>query len=437
MNDDERRTVSMVRPASLPRKRGILEVVAGPSVGSRIEFEGRVRVGTRRFADFVIDDARVSGMHCELIIGDNLRVRDLDSRNGTYVRSVRVVEAVLAPGEAVAIGRTRLRVVPVEGLVTLPPQASQEFHGLIGQSAAMRTLIAQLEAVAGTDTTVLIRGETGSGKELVAEALHLASPRAPHPLVTVDCGALPATLIEAELFGYERGAFTGAERSFPGAFERAQGGTLFLDEIGELPLTLQPKLLRVLEARKVQRLGSERWTPVDVRIIAATNRDLPLEMMAKRLREDLYYRLAVVVVQIPPLRERIEDLPLLVDHLLRSIGQDPTPFLTIEALEELAGHRWPGNVRELRNTLERAASLAAPLAIDRSTSSKGAVNLSVSLKIGKERLVAEFERSYIEAMLAECGGNISEVARRAGAERMTVYRIMRRHGLREPGSGSG
>ncbi|HXU73620.1 MAG TPA: sigma 54-interacting transcriptional regulator [Polyangia bacterium] len=429
MSDDERRTVSMVRPASRARGRAILEVLSGRSAGARFPFEGRARVGTRRFADLVVDDDRVSGVHCEFTVAGDLRVRDLDSKNGTYVSGVRVVEAVLAAGEAVTIGRSKLRVVPVEGLVAVPDGTRADFHGLIGQSAAMRTLIARLDAVAPADTTVLIYGETGTGKERVAEALHLASPRARAPLVTVDCGSMPANLIEAELFGYERGAFTGAERSFAGAFERAAGGTLFLDEIGELPLPLQPKLLRALESKKVRRLGGKAWLPVDVRVVAATTRDLPLEMVAKRFREDLYYRLAVVTLEVPPLRERVEDLPLLVDHLLRSIGHDPAPMLTFEALEELAGHRWPGNVRELRNTLERAASLAAPLSIDRAAPSAGDLDLEVSLKIGKQRLVADYERRYLEAMLRTCDGNISEVARRSGAERMTIYRIMRRHGL--------
>ncbi|HXU73624.1 MAG TPA: sigma 54-interacting transcriptional regulator [Polyangia bacterium] len=430
MSADDRRTESIARPATITRKRAILEVTKGASTGARVEFEGRVRVGARPCADFVLDDARVSGVHCELTIGADLRVRDLESKNGTYVNGVRVVEAVLSPGEPFHIGRSKLRVLPVDGLVAMPDHAPDDFYGLVGQSPAMRRLIAQLEPLAEADTTVLIRGETGTGKERVAEALHLASARAHQPLVTVDCGSMPANLIEAELFGYERGAFTGAERTFPGAFERAHGGTLFLDEIGELPLSLQPKLLRVLETRKVQRLGGERSVPIVARIVAATNRDLLLEMLAKRFREDLYYRVAVVTVEIPPLRERIEDLPFLVDHLLRSIGYDPTPFLTVEAIAELAGHRWPGNVRELRNTLERAASLAAPLALDRTAPSRDPIDIGVPLRLLKERLIADLERRYLAAMLAECQGNLSEVARRAGVERMTVYRLIRRHGIR-------
>jgi two-component system, NtrC family, response regulator GlrR len=436
MSHDQQRTESMVRPATLARRRALLEVTQGASAGARYEFERRVRVGTRQYADFVLEDPGVSGIHCELTVGDDLRVRDLGSKKGTYVGRVRVVEAVLSPGESFTIGRSKLRVLPVEGLVAVPTGTPEQFHGLVGQSPGMRQLIGQLESLAHAETTVLLHGETGTGKERVAEALHLAGPRAQLPLVTVDCGSMPANLIEAELFGYERGAFTGAESTFPGAFERAGRGTLFLDEIGELPLSLQPTLLRVLESRKVKRLGGAHAVPIRARIIAATNRDLLLEMVAKRFREDLYYRVAVVKLEVPPLRERVEDLPALVDHILCGIGYDPTPFLTVEALAELAGHLWPGNVRELRNTLERAASLAVPLEIDRTPLATSAVDLAVSLKMGKQRLLADYERRYLEGMLAACHGNISEVARRSGAERMTIYRIMRRNGLRPADDGA-
>jgi len=427
MSSDEhtRHTVSIVRPKPFTRRRALLEIVNGVEAGRRVEFEGRVRLGSRRIADVVIDDDRVSALHCELTIGEDLRVRDLGSKNGTQVGGVRVVEAVLSSGEVVLIGKTRVRVIPVEGLAHVPGGAPAEFFGLQGRSPGMRALFRELETLASTDATVLVLGETGTGKERVAEALHLAGPRAKKPLVTVDCGSMPATLIESELFGFERGAFTGADRAFAGAFERAQGGTLFLDEVGELPLLLQPKLLRALESKTVRRLGGKRWIPVDVRIVAATNRDLQLEVVERRFREDLYYRLAVVPVRLPPLRERLEDLPLLVEHLLGAIGADPRLFLTVEAIEELASHRWPGNVRELRNTLERAASLSAPLAIDTAFNSDQ-VDLTVPLKIGKQRLLADYERRYLTAMIEACGGNISEVARRSGAERVTIYRILRR-----------
>jgi len=271
----------------------------------------------------------------------------------------------------------------------------------------------------------------------VAAEIHRASARADGPYVRINCASIPETLIESELFGHERGAFTGADKRRIGFIEHAHGGTLLFDEIGELPLSLQPTLLRVLETRKVKRLGGTHAVPIRARIVAATNRDLLLEMVAKRFREDLYYRIAVVKLDVPPLRERVEDLPALVDHILCGIGYDPTPFLTVEALTELAGHRWPGNVRELRNTLERAASLAVPLEIDRTPLATSAVDLAVSLKMGKQRLLADYERRYLEGMLAACHGNISEVARRSGAERMTIYRIMRRNGLRPADDGAG
>jgi transcriptional regulator with GAF, ATPase, and Fis domain len=425
---DDEHTVTIARPRPYQRRRGVLEIITGVDAGKRIEFEERVRLGSRRFADVIVADDRVSGVHCEFKLGEELRVRDLGSKNGTFVEGVRIVEAVLQSGEAVSIGKTRVRVLPVEGLANVAGREPTEYFGLIGRSAAMLRLIEKLEALAGSDSTVLIMGETGSGKERVTEALHLSGPRSKQPLVTVDCGSMPANLIESELFGFERGAFTGADHTFVGAFERAQGGTLFLDEIGELPLALQPKLLRAIESRTIRRLGGKRPIPIDVRLVAATNRDLQMEVAERRFREDLYYRLAVIPVTVPPLRHRIEDLPLLVEHLLAAFGADPRPFLTVEAIEELSSHRWPGNVRELRNTLERAASLSEPLAIGSDMGKE--IDLTVPLKIGRQRVMADYERRYLVAMLEECKGNISEVARRSGAERMTIYRLLRRLQLR-------
>ncbi len=277
-------------------RRASLQVLAGPDAGRRFDIEDRARVGARPLADIVLADARVSGLHCEFTVGgEALRVRDLGSKNGTFVGTVRILDALLAPGDVVTVGETRLQLTPA-GSRAVPLHDADDFHGLVGQSSAIRALTARLAALAGADTTVLVQGETGTGKERVAEALHLAGRRAPKPLVVVDCGAMPATMIESELFGHERGAFTGAVASVPGAFERAHGGTLFLDEIGELPLELQPKLLRVLESRVVRRLGGAKTIPVDVRVVSATNRDLMLEVAAGRFREDLYYRLAVVTL---------------------------------------------------------------------------------------------------------------------------------------------
>jgi two-component system, NtrC family, response regulator len=426
-------TTTLPRRGGPMRRSGKLTVLSGPDQGLEHEFAERVRIGSRPYADVVLTDPAVSGVHCELICGDELRVRDLGSKNGTFIGSVRVIEAALAPGEVLTLGASRVQVVPLDGAVELPPVGDYTLHGLVGRSAPMQALLSRIETVAPTESTVLISGETGSGKERVAEALHLSSPRAQGPLVTVDCGAMPATLIDAELFGYERGAFTGADHAFAGAFERAGGGTVFLDEIGELPLALQPKLLRVIESRQLRRLGGNKMIPIDARIIAATNRDLPLEVSAGRFREDLYYRLAVIKLVVPPLRERMPDLPLLIVHLAERIGVDAAPYLTVEGLQAFAEHAWPGNVRELRNALERASSLAGPPEPDPPlpVSSTVELELGVPLNVGKKRLLQLYERRYLTHLIAECDGNIAEVARRSGLERMSVYRILRRLGLRD------
>ena len=429
--DDPQHTLTIQSTRTLYRRRASLQVLGGKEANKQQDFEDGIRIGSRAVADFVIADPKVSGLHCEVLVGDALRVRDLGSKNGTFVGGVRVTDAFLTPGEALSIGETRIRVLPLEGLVEVPLHTADNFHGILGYSSVMRALTAQLALLAPAETTVLIQGETGTGKERVAEALHLGGPRAASPLVIVDCGAIVANLIESELFGHERGAFTGAHESRAGAFERADGGTVFLDEVGELPIELQPKLLRVLESREVRRIGGRRSVPFNVRVIAATNRDLAVEVGAARFREDLYYRLAVVTLKLPPLRERVEDLPLLIDHLARQMGMDPSPFLTVEALEQLTKYRWPGNVRELRNTLERAGTLAEPLrALGQGFQAQDEeFDLSLPLSVGRQVMIDRYEREYLKAMRAKCKGNISETARRAGLERATIYRMLHRHDL--------
>ncbi len=308
---------------------------------------------------------------------------------------------------------------------------------LVGASPAMRVAFAALARAARTDATVLIEGETGTGKEGAAEALHVASPRRDGPLVVVDCGALPANLLESELFGHEKGAFTGATARRIGAFEEARGGTIFLDEIGELPLDLQPKLLRVLERKDIRRLGSNARAPVDVRIVAATNRDLRTAVNAGRFRSDLYFRLAVVKVQLPPLRKRADDIPLLVERLLTRIGASPelvAALCTPAFLGRLKGFAWPGNVRELRNYLERCVVFQRELplgddveAVD--SSRARTVDRGVYAD-ARRRALDAFEKRYLEQLLVAHGGRVDGMAAEAGLHRVSLYRLLRRHGLK-------
>jgi transcriptional regulator with GAF, ATPase, and Fis domain len=434
-------TVTSTRQTSLSRRRASLIVVAGRDAGKRLDFDGRARIGARALADLVLTDSKVSGLHCELTCGDDLRVRDLASKNGTFLGGFRIVEAVVPPGETITVGDTRIRVVPTADVVDVPLHAADDFFGIIGQSPAIRALTARIERLCASDATVLVTGETGSGKERVAEALHLGSRRAERPFEVVDCGSLPSSLIEAELFGHERGAFTGAVTRAAGAFERAHTGTLFLDEVGELPLELQPKLLRVLESRAVRRLGGGRAIEVDVRVVAATNRDLAMEVNRGRFREDLFYRLAVVTLTVPPLRERLDDVPLLAIHLLHEMGIDPASCLSVESLAALQRYDWPGNVRELRNMLERAAVLMEPLALAARAPEAHAtaalppppVDATVPFRVAKQRAIEELERAYVAALLPACGGNVSEMARRMGMDRMSVHRLLRR--LKRRGAG--
>ncbi len=408
-----------------------VRVVKGPDAGLEHVFDEAIRIGSKVLAGFKLTDGKVSGLHCELAIArGGVTLRDLDSKNGTWVGTLRVKEAVLPPGTLFSIGDSQLSVEAVAPLTEVPLAEADSFHGLVGGSLSMRRLISQVERLSGSASTVLVQGESGTGKERVAEALHDGGPRADRPLVVVDCGALPANLIEAELFGHERGAFTGAVAARAGAFERAHGGTLFLDEVGELPLELQPRLLRALESRTVQRLGADRRTPVDVRVVAATHRDLQLEVSKGRFREDLYFRLAVVVLTVPPLRERLDDVPLLARHLLEELGADPHSVMTPAALQSALAYQWPGNVRELRNALERAVALMQPLSLSTSQPGSPVLERSVgAFREAKQAAIDAFERDYLTRVLEEAGGNVSEAARRAGLDRMSMHRALSRHAL--------
>ncbi|MDB4973851.1 MAG: putative sigma54 specific transcriptional regulator [Myxococcaceae bacterium] len=321
-----------------------------------------------------------------------------------------------------------------------------KFGRMVGQSPPMCALFGLLKRASASDATVLIDGETGTGKEVSALAIHENSARSKQPFIVVDCGAIPAQLLESELFGYERGAFTGAVAARTGAFEAADGGTIFLDEIGELSLDLQPKILRALEGRKVKRVGSNTYFPINVRVIAATNRNLREEVAAKRFRSDLYYRLAVLHIKLPPLRERKGDLPSLVDDVLTHLGVRDTPLAVPirapEFIEMLGRYRWPGNVRQLRNYLERRVALGEAIAPPGSETSmppppnaEAGESLSVSLdqplKLAREEWNNVFEARYLEGLLDRHGNNVSAAARAAGVNRVHFYRLLRKHGLRE------
>jgi transcriptional regulator with GAF, ATPase, and Fis domain len=449
------------RATSARLRRCRLEVTSGPDAGLVRDVEAQViRIGARRGNDVQLTDSKVSGLHCEIRLDDRgYRLRDLDSTNGTYVSSLRINDVYIQPGTQIALGATRLKFDPLGDSIEIELADTDRFGSMIGRSVKMRELFARLEKLAKTDTTVLVTGETGVGKELVAEALHDLSPRKDGPFVVLDCGSIPPNLIESELFGHERGAFTGATNAYPGAFERAHGGTVFLDEIGELPLALQPKLLRVLERKEIRRVGGATTAIVDVRIVAATNRDLGVEVNRGRFREDLYYRLAVARAHVPPLRERKDDLPLLVEHILAMTPGGEAAQIGQETIDLMMKHDWPGNVRELRNVLERAVLLAetpdsadslrrAPEPAQRepsitvtpshtATSSQASmtvpVDVSVPFKLAKQNVVSEFERRYISRLLAQYDGNISAAARAAGIDRMSIHKMLHRLGLDNPG----
>ena len=418
-----------------------IEVVAGPGAGMTYEVSADpvVVIGTHESATVRLVDRTVSRFHCELRrLDGHCVVRDLGSRNGTYIDGVAILEAICPASAAIVLGETRLVVRPTGRRVPLDTSTRERFGLLTGRSVPMRRVMRQLERVAASDATVLLLGETGTGKEVAAESIHRESARAKGPFIVVDCGSIPAELLESELFGHERGAFTGAVRSREGAFSAASGGTIFLDEIGELPRDLQPKLLRALSRRAVKPVGTEAYVDIDVRVVAATNRDLREEVNADRFRGDLYYRLAVVEVHLPPLRERLDDLAVLVEDILRGTRATPAEhsrLLSAQFLEQLRRHAWPGNIRELRNVIDRVLTLGPWEPDESATSAPQAssapnVDLSRPFKEARDEWTAVFERAYLSALLHQHGGNIRAAARAAGVDRVHLYRLLARHGLR-------
>ncbi|RZO56916.1 MAG: FHA domain-containing protein [Sandaracinaceae bacterium] len=400
-------------------------------VGTDVVLEGRALLGSAPDVDVPVDDPSVSRIHCELDPReDGLWVRDLGSLNGTFVEGVLVREARLEDGATLRVGTTELAVGYDPNPTPLQLWPLERFGPLLGRSVPMRELFARLHRFAQSDETVLVQGETGTGKELAARAIHDMSARHEAPFVVLDSGAIPESLIEAELFGHARGAFTGAHADRVGAAEAAHGGTLFLDEVGELPLSMQPKLLRFLESRTVRRVGETAQRRVDVRVVAATHRDLRDMVNRGAFREDLYFRLAVLPATLPPLRERAEDVPLLASHFLPK-GASP---LSGELVAELSRRPWEGNVRELRNFVARAVALGPDEALGMMEGSSRAgampgVDLDVPFKELREAWVSHLERAYLTAMLARHGGNVTAVAQEARIDRTYVHRLMKKHGL--------
>ena len=445
MSDDNRSgtwvTFDGTEPSSMEVRRCQLHVIAGPDAGLTREFgASTIRIGARNEVDLVLKDRKVSGTHLEIAFDDHgYRVRDLESTNGTFIHGIRINDAYVPPGTTISIGKTELRFVPLNESVSLPLWPESQFHSLIGRSVAMRRLFSMVERFASTDATVLITGETGAGKELIADAIHQQSPRAGGPFVVLDCGAIPPTLFESELFGHEKGAFTSAVATTAGAFERAQGGTLFLDELGELPLELQPKLLRAVQSRQVRRVGGSNLIDCDVRLVAATNRDLAVEVNRGNFRDDLYYRLAVARLHVPPLRERKEDIESLVDHFLDQMPGGRDRPLPDDFVASAMSYSWPGNIRELRNAVERAIIMPnAPTAfhgIGGAQTPAGdsdrwpPIDIELPFKVAKKQFVDEFDSRFTRALLDRHDWNISAAARATGVDRMSIYKLLQRLGL--------
>jgi DNA-binding NtrC family response regulator len=416
-------------------RAGTLTPPGGAPVRISIE---PILIGRDPSCTITIDDPEVSSIHCEVRAdGQGVLVRDLQSRNGTYVNSVRIREGVLTTSCALQVGATRIAFEPVEKKERVDVGFEDRFGPLVGSSPRMRHLFRLLGEIAPTDLSMLINGETGCGKELVAHAVHERSSRAKGAFVTVDCGSIPGPLAESLLFGHEKGAFTGANERRPGAFHEAHKGTIFLDELGELPIDLQPKLLRALSEKQVKRVGAQHYEPVDARVIAATRRDLGAAMNTGRFRSDLFFRIAQVRVELPPLRERREDIKPLVVATCERIGRTDRADDVVElVMSTLAQHDWPGNVRELVNVTSVAASLPRAaetltelLPLERGSSSNDTIDCSTNYGEAKRTAISQFEAKYFGDLFRSTNGNVSEMARRSGMERHHIRPFLRKLGL--------
>lgn len=429
-----------------------LVAVDGPSRGKKLSLnKNLIKIGKRETNDMVLIDKTVSRNHLEIeYSADSFLLRDLGSTNGTFLNGSKVKEAYLSPGDLIKVGNTTLEFVAYDEKIKIEPSDKEEFGLMVGKSRKMRQIFSILEKISPTHATVIIEGETGTGKDLVAQAIHEHSHRKQKPFVVFDCSSVAPNLIESELFGHEKGAFTGAVKSRRGAFEEADGGTIFLDEIGELTAELQPKLLRALEQREIKRVGGNVPVKIDVRVICATNRNLRREIDEGRFREDLYYRLSVVKVSLPPLRERPEDIALIVERFLaiskfnkQENGEFRVTRVEDDALKLLSRYQWPGNVRELSNVVERAVSFVdgnsiskshldfvfAEMAHGEERTERMKVDSDIPFKDAKQKIVEDFEKEYLKGLLDSHNHNLSKAAREAQIDRKHLRNLLKKYNI--------
>ena len=416
-------------------------VLTGPDAGATSDLDAtaafRTLVGTGPACAIRLTDRMVSRRHASLeLVNGVLRLRDLESTNGTRLQGVSIVEAMLSGGETIQIGESTLRIDALAGTSQLT--GAPGFGRVLGTSPEMRRVYTIAKRLAASDIPTIIEGETGTGKEALAEAIHVASGRAAGPFVVIDCTTLATNLVESELFGHERGAFTGAQAVRKGVFEQAHGGTLFIDELGDLDLSLQAKLLRAVERSEIRRVGGNAWIKVDVRVIAATRRDLDRQVQEGRFRDDLFYRLAIGRVELPPLRDRMGDVAFLAEIFWSDLGGAPP--IPPDIMARIARHSWPGNVRELQNTIARYLTMGeigpdvgAPPDAEPIEDADGApdfieglLDQKLPLIVGRQQVVAEYERRYVERVLAAHGGHVGRASDASGIGRRYFQRIRNR-----------
>ncbi len=440
---DELSTAAMQPLVDLsPRPEAVfrLTVIEGADAGASVLVDGtsEVLVGQSPVCGLRLSDATVSRRHLALeVAGARLKCRDLGSSNGTLLGGVLLVEALLGGGETLTLGATQVRVDREVKATPAALPTEVRFGEVFGVSREMRRLYPLLARLAQIDVPVLIEGETGTGKELVARALHEEGKRAAGPFVVLDCTAVSPQLIESELFGHERGAFTGAVAQRKGVFEQAHGGTLFIDEIGDLPPEMQPKLLRALERSEIRRVGGERWIQCDVRIVAATRRDVDALVQDGTFRDDLFHRLSVGRVELPPLRRRRGDVLALVEHFCRDLGTD-LRAISGPRLSEWTRAPWPGNVRELRNAVTRELALgdlqrtgelqaASPRAMGGDESIDSVLEMNLPFVDARQKVLDAFQTRYLERLLEKHGGSVQKAAEEAGIA-ARYFRLLRARG---------